>query len=293
MGRGLKLRFLMPSFQFCRSKKPSFLASIHMFSPINPKAFDTPYPGFPVPPPSTPTQYHEHLESPVHRFKNEQKPCHKTYNSPVSGFSDENMRPIARSNGKKKAKLGRDQRAKAKHRLSRSNNSSGESGWFSGEETESLFSSSPSFDSSLDLDYQTNGIATRKQKNGLKVRTLKHYLSGSFKDTENDCAVKKSVFERLMPCMVEGVVKDSFAVVKKTDDPYEDFKISMLEMIVEEQIFAVKDLEQLLLCFLSLNSQHHHAAIVEAFTEIWYELFTISPVPGTNWHGTHQHHKIQ
>lgn len=266
MAKRLKLKLLMPSFQLCRSKKPSFLASIHMFSPINPKKFDIPYPCFPAPPPSTPTQYH--VESPLHRLKNQQKP----YNSPVSDFSDDNLRPTARSKGKKKAI---NQRAKAKHRLSKSNNSSGESGWFSGEETESLFSSSPSFESSFDLDYPANGIATRKQKNGLKVRRLKDYLSGSFKDGENGCAVKKSVFERLMPCMMEGAVK----VVKKSEDPYEDFKISMLEMIMEKRIFAVKDLEQLLQCFLSLNSQHHHAAIVEAFTEIWYELFTILQYP--------------
>ncbi|KAB1669778.1 hypothetical protein ES319_1Z011400v1 [Gossypium barbadense] len=69
-------------------------------------------------------------------------------------------------------------------------------------------------------------------------------------------------------------VKDSFAVVKRSSDPYNDFRTSMVEMIVERQIFAAEDLEQLLQCFLSLNSHHHHGIIVEVFTEICETLFS-------------------
>ncbi|XP_060675064.1 uncharacterized protein LOC132804517 isoform X3 [Ziziphus jujuba] len=43
----------------------------------------------------------------------------------------------------------------------------------------------------------------------------------------------------------------------------------MVEMIVEKQIFSAKDLAQLLQCFLSLNSHHHHKVIVEVFTRKW------------------------
>ncbi|XP_062090772.1 transcription repressor OFP8 [Humulus lupulus] len=71
-----------------------------------------------------------------------------------------------------------------------------------------------------------------------------------------------------------GRVKDSFAVVKKSSDPHHDFRTSMVEMIVEKQIFAANDLEQLLQCFLSLNSDHHHRVIVEVFTEILEALFS-------------------
>lgn len=73
---------------------------------------------------------------------------------------------------------------------------------------------------------------------------------------------------------LEGRVKDSFAVVKKSSDPHNDFRRSMVEMIVEKQIFAAKDLEQLLQCFLSLNSDHHHRVIIEVFTEILEALFS-------------------
>ncbi|XP_009770588.1 uncharacterized protein LOC107801196 [Nicotiana tabacum] len=69
-------------------------------------------------------------------------------------------------------------------------------------------------------------------------------------------------------------VKGSLAVVKKSSDPYSDFRVSMLEMIMENQIFAAKDLEKLLECFLSLNSQNHHEVIIEVFTEICEALFS-------------------
>ena len=71
-----------------------------------------------------------------------------------------------------------------------------------------------------------------------------------------------------------GKVRESYAVVKKTENPYEDFKRSMLEMILEKQMFETTDLEELLHCFLSLNSRVHHGVIVEAFSEIWEILFS-------------------
>ncbi|XP_039036574.1 transcription repressor OFP8-like [Hibiscus syriacus] len=71
----------------------------------------------------------------------------------------------------------------------------------------------------------------------------------------------------------ESKVKDSFAVVKRSSNPYNDFRTSMVEMIVERQMFGAEDLEQLLQCFLSLNSHHHHRIIIEVFTQIWETLF--------------------
>ncbi|CAN0928480.1 Leucine-rich repeat extensin-like protein 1, partial [Linum grandiflorum] len=51
---------------------------------------------------------------------------------------------------------------------------------------------------------------------------------------------------------VEGKVRESYAVVKKSKDPKEDFKRSMAEMIMEKEIYKEDDLEQLLYCFLAL-----------------------------------------
>ncbi|GFS41014.1 hypothetical protein Acr_00g0071720 [Actinidia rufa] len=72
---------------------------------------------------------------------------------------------------------------------------------------------------------------------------------------------------------LQGKVSDSFAVRKRSSDPYSDFRCSMVEMIVEKQIFGARDLENLLQTFLSLNSCHHHRVINEVFTEIWEALF--------------------
>lgn len=64
-------------------------------------------------------------------------------------------------------------------------------------------------------------------------------------------------------------IQDSVAVVKNSDDPYEDFRQSMLQMIFEKEIYSRNDLQQLLDCFLKLNSPRHHQVIVQAFIEIW------------------------
>ncbi|CAH9119190.1 unnamed protein product [Cuscuta europaea] len=73
-----------------------------------------------------------------------------------------------------------------------------------------------------------------------------------------------------------AAVNSSFAVVKRSSDPYGDFMASMLEMIVEKGIFGGRDLEKLLQCFLSLNSDHHHGIIIEAFSDICEALFSLS-----------------
>ncbi|CAH9071511.1 unnamed protein product [Cuscuta epithymum] len=73
-----------------------------------------------------------------------------------------------------------------------------------------------------------------------------------------------------------AAVNGSFAVVKRSSDPYGDFMASMVEMIVEKGIFGGRDLEKLLQCFLSLNSDHHHGIIIEAFSDICEALFSLS-----------------
>ncbi|KAF6143091.1 hypothetical protein GIB67_041159 [Kingdonia uniflora] len=67
-------------------------------------------------------------------------------------------------------------------------------------------------------------------------------------------------------------ISDSFAIVKSSVDPQRDFRESMLEMIVENNIRASKDLEELLACYLSLNSSEYHDLIVKVFEQIWFDL---------------------
>ncbi|KAL8027015.1 hypothetical protein ABFX02_14G067700 [Erythranthe guttata] len=65
---------------------------------------------------------------------------------------------------------------------------------------------------------------------------------------------------------------ESFAIVKASFDPEKDFRESMMEMIVENNIRASKELEHLLACYLSLNSYQYHDLIVKAFEQIWFNM---------------------
>ncbi|XP_034221797.1 transcription repressor OFP8-like [Prunus dulcis] len=74
-------------------------------------------------------------------------------------------------------------------------------------------------------------------------------------------------------------IDDSIAVVKESNDPYQDFRQSMLQMIVEKQIYSKEDLQELLSCFLELNSASHHDVIIQVFTQIWNDLIRESKKP--------------
>lgn len=66
-------------------------------------------------------------------------------------------------------------------------------------------------------------------------------------------------------------LEESFAVVKSSSDPRRDFRESMVEMILENRLTASGDLEDLLACYLALNSDEYHDLIVKVFEEIWLE----------------------
>ncbi|KAL8509475.1 hypothetical protein ACS0TY_016622 [Phlomoides rotata] len=70
---------------------------------------------------------------------------------------------------------------------------------------------------------------------------------------------------------------DSVAVEKDSDDPYLDFRRSMLQMILEKELYSKDDLKQLLNCFLQLNSPYYHGIIIRAFTEIWNGVYSLGP----------------
>ncbi|KAK1315743.1 hypothetical protein QJS10_CPA05g01153 [Acorus calamus] len=90
---------------------------------------------------------------------------------------------------------------------------------------------------------------------------------------------RKSKKKKRMTRGMEGKVMESFAVVKRSKDPRGDFRRSMVEMILEKEMFEKRELEQLLRCFLSLNHSCHHEVIVDAFSEIWVALFCESIAP--------------
>lgn len=76
-------------------------------------------------------------------------------------------------------------------------------------------------------------------------------------------------------------ISGSIAVVKDSDDPYNDFRQSMLQMIIEREIYSKEELQELLNRFLELNDPTQHEIIVEAFMDIWDEVLSKRPfIPG-------------
>ncbi|XP_045799004.1 transcription repressor OFP1-like [Trifolium pratense] len=67
-------------------------------------------------------------------------------------------------------------------------------------------------------------------------------------------------------------LSDSLAIVKSSMNPQRDFRESMVEMIVQNNIRTSKDLEDLLACYLSLNSDEYHELIIKVFKQIWFDL---------------------
>ncbi|KAH7545027.1 transcription repressor OFP5 [Ziziphus jujuba] len=65
---------------------------------------------------------------------------------------------------------------------------------------------------------------------------------------------------------------DSCAVVKCSYDPQQDFRDSMIEMIMEKGINQPEELEELLACYLTLNSDEYHDLIIKVFRQVWFEL---------------------
>ncbi|XP_062095954.1 transcription repressor OFP5 [Humulus lupulus] len=65
---------------------------------------------------------------------------------------------------------------------------------------------------------------------------------------------------------------ESFAVVKCSYDPHKDFKDSMVEMIMEKKITQPEEFEELLACYLTLNSDEYHDVIIKVFRQVWFDL---------------------
>ncbi|KAL2249720.1 UNVERIFIED_CONTAM: Transcription repressor OFP7 [Sesamum indicum] len=264
------------SFQFCRPKNHSSMVRTPLpaptFSPVNSKQFDISFPYFPDPPPPTPSKVTPlgcafesrsctvMVQGTTRNTHSTPKKKETMYNSPVSSSDfDETDWPIAPSRTEKKKKKDKSTIRKSR---ARTNNEA--------EAACSLLPFPHSFNStSLAEEEPLNGSKKAVERTRFRARRFKCYGSKEWKDGEMEAPETDSGDQEKK----HGKVKESFVVVKRSVDPFEDFKKSMLEMIHEKQMFEHKELEQLLMSFLSLNSRMHHRVIVEAFTEILKEVF--------------------
>ncbi|KAL2346334.1 hypothetical protein Fmac_000334 [Flemingia macrophylla] len=220
MGKRLKLKFNIPSFQICRSKDVSSLPgnpvpipAIYRLSPVNPNALPSPSP------------------SKITSIAQGCKMCRLKDNS-----------TSVKSRGRKST------------------------------------SSVPSRRS----DYLIDNI--EEEESETLISCMTSLSDGDFTGNSSRRRLKKVERVRLQGRGVEATTarlkktaRESFAVVKKSKDPYQDFKKSMMEMISEMEMSEAQDLEQLLQCFLALNSRSYHAVIVRAFMEICQQMFVWNP----------------
>ncbi|CAL4900046.1 unnamed protein product [Urochloa decumbens] len=119
-------------------------------------------------------------------------------------------------------------------------------------------------------DLQLRPIRTRPAPTGSTIGTCPssprlrsrriHAISGGRVGTTSASGHRRSVARR------------SFAVVKASMDPPRDFRESMVEMIAENNVHTPEDMEELLECYLSLNSREYHGVIMEVFRGIWLEI---------------------
>ncbi|KAG2315380.1 hypothetical protein Bca52824_018502 [Brassica carinata] len=70
-----------------------------------------------------------------------------------------------------------------------------------------------------------------------------------------------------------GMEKESFAVVTCSSDPQKDFRDSMVEMIMENGIINhPEELKELLVCYLTLNTDEYHDMIINVFKQVHRDL---------------------
>ncbi|XP_015089578.1 transcription repressor OFP2-like [Solanum pennellii] len=111
---------------------------------------------------------------------------------------------------------------------------------------------------------QEQRIVRRVSTNGVKLRTNSPRITTTTTNSRKSVSSKRT-----------SVTTDSFAVVKSSRNPQKDFRESMVEMIIENNITTSKDLEELLACYLSLNSDEYHDIIIKVFKQIWFDITEI------------------
>lgn len=106
-------------------------------------------------------------------------------------------------------------------------------------------------------------------RKSVKKTKLEDYASSRKKNNNNKMEEKEEENDRVYSSTAG---RRCFAVVKASVDPQRDFRESMVEMIVQNQIRVSKDLEDLLASYLSLNSNQYHPFIINAFEQIWFHM---------------------
>ncbi|KAG2708705.1 hypothetical protein I3843_05G186000 [Carya illinoinensis] len=79
---------------------------------------------------------------------------------------------------------------------------------------------------------------------------------------------KRISFAACLPDDVCGVFAGSICAVKYSTDPFKDLRESILEMIQDVGVCDWNDIEELVYCYIALNSAEFHEIIGEAFLSL-------------------------
>jgi len=130
----------------------------------------------------------------------------------------------------------------------------------------------------IEPDFSGTGSVRRRrslagiQRLRTKVNTPRIIAAKSKKTTSSRSRILNRHHIRKCSPTSDNGLSASFVIVKSSVDPQREFRESMMEMIVANNITSGKDLEELLVCYLSLNSKEYHDVIVKVFRQIWFDL---------------------
>ncbi|XVE64515.1 hypothetical protein DITRI_Ditri07aG0106600 [Diplodiscus trichospermus] len=79
---------------------------------------------------------------------------------------------------------------------------------------------------------------------------------------------EKISFSATLPSDVSGVFAGCICAVKLSKDPYSDVRESILDMIDDAGIRDWNAIEELVYCYIALNSPEVHQIIVNAFLSL-------------------------
>ncbi|KAJ8464544.1 hypothetical protein OPV22_027096 [Ensete ventricosum] len=125
----------------------------------------------------------------------------------------------------------------------------------------------------------TKPVEKEVLKHDARVSTMHHHRTPSRRSASGVHRIRigqnspRAETRRKMAAMQQRrAVSESLVIIKSSSDPRRDFTKSMVEMIVENNLHELKDLKELLACYLSLNSREYHEDIIKVFEHVWFAL---------------------
>lgn len=98
---------------------------------------------------------------------------------------------------------------------------------------------------------EAQGISKRRRKKHSRCSSM-NYVS----------------FSAILPSDVRGVFTNSICAVKHSVDPFADFRASIVKMIREVGVRDWEEMEELVYCYVVLNSSDLHGLIGDAFISL-------------------------